>query len=89
MKFVKIQLAMGYNKMVKSTKIIGITLINVLSLNAFAYCPSQYENTLVLPMFENSTLVMNSALATVDAQLTALIKFNNERVLSALSVFTK
>lgn len=75
--------------MVKSTKIIGITLINVLSLNAFAYCPPQYENTWVLPMFENSTLVMNSALATVDAQLTALMKFNNERVLSALSVLTK
>ena len=54
-----------------------------------AYCPPQYQETWVLPMFQNSTLVMNSALATVDAQLSALMKFNNQRVLSALSVLTK
>ena len=39
---------------------------------AAAYCPPQYQETWVLPMFANSTLVMNSALATVDVQHSAL-----------------
>lgn len=64
-------------------------LISCSMQNIFAYCPPQYQETWVLPMFSNSTLVMNSAIATVDAQLTALMKLNDQRVLSALAVLTK
>lgn len=75
--------------MIKNTKFLVALMLCGVSAPAFAYCPPQYQNTWVLPMFQNSTLVMNSALNTVDAQLQALLKYNNERVLSALSVLTK
>ena len=76
--------------MIKTPKFLAALMLCGASAPAFAYyCPPQYQNTWVLPMFQNSTLVMNSALNTVDAQLQALLKYNNERVLSALSVLTK
>lgn len=69
--------------------IAGVSISLYCGTAAAAYCPPQYQETWVMPMFANSTLVMNSALATVDAQLSALLQFNNQRVLSALSVLTK
>jgi hypothetical protein len=71
------------------SSILSVLLSSLFIQETFAYCPPQYQETWVLPMFTNSTLVMNSALATVDAQLTALMKLNDQRVLSALAVLTK
>ena len=56
---------------------------------AIAYCPPQYMETSVAPMFASAVTALNTAIQGVDATLTVEMEMYNQRVLSAVAILTK
>lgn len=53
------------------------------------YCPPQFQENWVAPMFMDATLALTEALASVDAALSTQLELNSERLTSAIAVLTK
>ena len=69
--------------------VIGVT-IALTSTMAFAfYCPPQYQENFVQPMFQSSTQALNEAIQAVDAALSAELEMYSQRINSAVAVLTK
>nr|WP_314477409.1 hypothetical protein [uncultured Pseudomonas sp.] len=66
----------------------GISLALTSTL-AWAYCPPQYQETVVAPAFTIATQTLNAAMSTVDASLSALLETESQRLTSAIAVLTK
>ncbi|MBK4987425.1 MULTISPECIES: hypothetical protein [Pseudomonas] len=56
---------------------------------AWAYCPPQYQETVVSPAFTAATQALNAAVTAVDASLSALLETESQRLTSAIAVLTK
>ena len=69
--------------------VIGVT-IALTSTMAFAfYCPPQYQENFVQPMFQSSTQALNEAIQAVDAALSSELEMYSQRINSAVAVLTK
>ena len=68
--------------------ILGIVIITTSTI-AWAYCPPQYQEQWVSPSFLAATQSVKAAMTAVDVELSALLKTNNERLVSAIAVMTK
>ena len=68
---------------------VGLTMAFTSSVSFAVFCPPQYQETMVAPMFSSATAALNAAIASVDAALSAEMEMYNQRVLSALAVLTK
>lgn len=66
----------------------GVSLALTSTL-AWAYCPPQYQETVVAPAFTAATQTLNGAVSTVDASLSALLETQSQRLTSAIAVMTK
>ena len=56
---------------------------------AWAYCPPQYQETVVAPAFSAATQTLNTAISTMDASLSAILETESQRLTSAVAVMTK
>jgi len=63
--------------------------VGLCSTLAWAYCPPQYQETVVEPAFTAATQTLNAAVSAVDASLSALLETESQRLTSALAVMTK
>lgn len=62
----------------------------LVSTSALAWCPPHlYRHLRVLPHFESAKATLNGLITTWDATLQAQMASDNERLLSAIHVFTK
>lgn len=68
--------------------LVGTTSLTI-AISAYAYCPPQYQETWVLPMFTWSAGFLTAAVHGMDLALTAQLWFQSERLISAVSVLTK
>lgn len=66
----------------------GVSLA-LTSTVAWAYCPPQYQETMVAPAFTAATQSLNSAVTAVDAMLSTVLETNSQRLTSAIAVLTK
>ena len=73
----------------KRKVIVGATIALTSTLAVAVYCPPQYQENFVLPMFVSSTLALNSAIKAVDTALSAQLQFYNQRLTSAVAILTK
>lgn len=53
------------------------------------YCPPQFQEMWVAPMFQSATLAITEAITSVDVALSAQLQLNSERLTSAIAVLTK
>jgi hypothetical protein len=68
---------------------IGVT-VALTSGAAFGfYCPPQYQEDFVRPMFLSATAALNTAIKGVDAALSAELTMYSQRLVSAVAVLTK
>lgn len=63
--------------------------IALTSTFAWAYCPPQYQETMVAPAFTAATQTLNSAVTAVDTLLSSVLEINSQRLTSAIAVLTK
>lgn len=63
--------------------------VGLCSTLAWAYCPPQYQETVVEPAFTTATQTLNAAISAVDASLSTLLETESQRLTSALAVMTK
>ncbi|NIF27672.1 hypothetical protein F3J44_14980 [Pantoea sp. Tr-811] len=56
---------------------------------AWAYCPPQYQETMVSPAFTAAGQAISAALSAVDASLSAILETESQRLTSAIAVLTK
>jgi hypothetical protein len=68
--------------------IIGATA-TLTSTLALAFCPPQYQETFVQPIFSSTTEALNEALQAVDAALSSELEMYSQRLVSAVAVLTK
>lgn len=67
---------------------IGSSLM-LASMVAYAYCPPQYQEQMVLPGFATAYTSIKAALTSVDASLSLLLQSESQRLSSAIAVLTK
>lgn len=63
--------------------------IALTSTFAWAYCPPQYQETVVAPAFTAATQTLNAAVTAVDTLLSSVLEINSQRLTSAIAVLTK
>lgn len=69
--------------------VIGVTVALTSTLAFGFYCPPQYQENFVQPMFQSSTQALNEAIQAVDAALSAELEMYSQRINSAVAVLTK
>lgn len=69
--------------------VIGVTIALTSTMAFTFYCPPQYQENFVEPMFQSSTQALNEAIQAVDAALSAELEMYSQRINSAVAVLTK
>jgi hypothetical protein len=65
-------------------------MIAFASTRAFGqFCPPQYQENFVQPMFQSGTEALNGAISAVDSTLSAQLEFDSQRINSAVAILTK
>lgn len=68
---------------------IGITIAFTSTVSFAYYCPPQYIESFVQPMFSSSTLALNQAIQAVDLALSTEMEMYSLRLNSAVAILTK
>lgn len=68
---------------------LGLTIAMTSSVSYAVFCPPQYQETLVAPMFSSATTALNQAIRAVDVALSTQMQLYSERMNSAVAVLTK
>ena len=79
---------MKINQSLMKKSLLPLVFAGISGNALAAYCPL-YQTEIVQPMFQNSTLAMNSAILSMDSTLSGQLKYNSEQILSALQILTK
>lgn len=69
--------------------VIGLVIAFTSSVSFAFYCPPQYQESFVEPMFEAATEALNEAIEAVDQALSKELDTYSERINSAVAVLTK
>lgn len=73
----------------KRRAVVGLAGLTA-AVTAFAqYCPPQYQEVMVIPAFTWASTTLSSTIQEMDAALSAQLKFQSERLTSAIAVLTK
>lgn len=68
---------------------VGVTIAMSSSLAFGFFCPPQYQENFVQPMFESATEALNEAIQALDASLSSELEMYSQRINSAVAVLTK
>jgi hypothetical protein len=68
---------------------LGLTIALTSSASYAVFCPPQYQEQFVSPMFTSATTALNQAISAVDAALSSEMEMYNQRLTSAVAILTK
>jgi hypothetical protein len=80
---------MDLNTPRKRKRAVVATVALTSSLAVGAYCPPQYQENFVEPMFSSAESALKASVKAVDKALSADLKYYSERLTSAVAVLTK
>lgn len=69
--------------------VMGVTIALTSTVSFACFCPPQYVESFVQPMFQTSTVALNQAIKAVDLALSTEMQMYSVRLNSAVAILTK